>query len=150
MNSLFIVTKKKRIFLLMKIDVKDKASSLEPQGKCVVQTEIEQSQFRTKTGYHSHTTSQDMRADDTAIQCNKQHQTHQELKRAAKMQKYQWILDLVVFLLSDAIAVGTKLFLPRLARSVGNTNQQPGQRSWNFLCRGCERSWRTELALGCS
>lgn len=101
-------------------------SPLEPKGECVVQTEIGQSQFRTKTGYHSHTMSQDIRADNTAIQCNKQHQTHQELKRAAKMQKYQWILDLVVFLLSDAITVGTKLFLSRLALSVGKTNQQPG------------------------
>lgn len=71
----------------MKIDVKDKVSSLEPKSKCVVQTEIEQSQFRTKTGYHSHTMSQDIRADNTTRQCNKQHQTHQELKQVVKMQK---------------------------------------------------------------
>lgn len=134
----------------MKIDVKDKVSSFRTQGKCVVQTEIGQSQFRTKTGYHSHAMSQDIRADNTTIQCNKQCQTHQELKQAAKMQKYQWILGFVVFLLSDAIAVSTKLFLSRLALSVRNTNQQPEQRSWNFLCTGCEQSWRIELALCCS
>lgn len=100
MNSLFIVTIKEIQDIFINDnndDVKDKVSSLEPKGKCVVQTEIKQSQFRTKTGYHSHTMSQDIRADNIAIQCNKQHQTHQELQQVAKIRKYQWILDLVVF-----------------------------------------------------
>lgn len=79
MNSLLIVTIKEiqRISINdNNDDVKDKVSSLEPKSKCVVvQTEIERSQFRTKTGYHTHTMSQDIRADNTAIQYNKQHQT---------------------------------------------------------------------------